>query len=108
MGDLDRPIFSSRADDPDLVEVIESFVVGLAERIDHLQDAEARRDVDRLCELARSLSRDASRLGFSQLGSCAGMIEASCLNGESRAVRKSVVEATEVARRIRLGHRGAV
>lgn len=106
MADL-RPIFSSRANDPEYAEAIEAFVVGLAERIDDLQDAQARGDADLLATIARRLVVDAERLGYSYLAACAGQIEAAAQGENAEAARKSVVEATQVAQRIRLGHRGA-
>jgi hypothetical protein len=102
-----RPIFSSRADDPELADAIERFVVALAERVDHLQDAEARREFDQLATLTRRLSDEAERLGFSYLASCAAVVESACLTEDGEAAHKSVVEITEVAQRIRLGHRGS-
>ena len=102
-----RPIYSTRADDPELGGAIEGFVVALAERVDDLQDVEARRDLDQLAVLARRLGRDAERLGFSYLGSCAGVVEASCLADDAEAARKALLEVTDVSQRIRMGHRGS-
>jgi hypothetical protein len=109
MGDQEapRPIYSSRADDPGLTEAIDAFVVALAERIDHLQDAEVRGDFEQLGALAGRLGGDAEKMGFSYLASCSGQIEAASLDEDAEAARKSVIEATEIAQRIRLGHRGA-
>jgi hypothetical protein len=103
----ERPIFSTRADDPELGDAIDGFVVGLAERVDHLQDAEARRDFDQLASLAQRLADDAERLGFSYLASCAAVIDGAGLEQDREAAHKSVVEITQIARRVRLGHRGS-
>ncbi len=102
-----RPIFSSRVDDPELSDAIDGFVVALAERVDHLQDAEARRDFGQLATLARRLAGDAEELGFTDLASCAGVIEGACASQDREAAHKSVVEITEVSQRVRLGHRGS-
>ena len=109
MSDCDpsRPILSSRADDPELAPVIERFVIDLAERIDRLQDAESLLELELLGSLARRLVSDSQQLGFSYLTTCAGVIESACLVEDAEAAHKGVVEITDVARRIRLGHRGA-
>jgi hypothetical protein len=102
-----RPMFSSRANDPEWADAIEAFVVGLAERVDTLQDAQSRSDFDLLASVARRMISDAERLGFSYLASCAGQIEAAAQDEDREAARKTVIEATLVAQRIRLGHRGS-
>jgi hypothetical protein len=107
MEEPERPIFSSRMDDPELADAIDAFVVGLAERVDHLQDAEAHRNLEQLSLLATRLAADAEKLGFAYLATSAGAVEAACSAEDASAAHKSVVEVTHVSQRVRLGHRGS-
>jgi hypothetical protein len=103
-----RPIYSSRADDPALAEAIDAFVIGLAERIDHLQDAETEADLPRLAAFARDLAADAEALGFGALGRVAQVVEAAAREEKSDEAHASLLKLTEIAYRIRMGHRGAL
>ena len=107
MDEREHPIFSSRMEDPDLADAIDAFVVALAERVDHLQDAEAHRDFEELSLLAERLAADAERLGFAYLATSAAAIETACGAEDAQAAHKSVVEVTHVSQRVRLGHRGS-
>jgi hypothetical protein len=109
MGDADRvrPIFSSRADDPALVGAIEEFVVGLAERIDHLQDAESEGDLGRLARLAGGLAAEAGELGFEPLAAVSRAAGDAAGADKREETRARLVSLTGVAQRVRLGHPGA-
>jgi len=104
----DKPIYSAKEHDPALAEVIDTFVVGLAERVDALQDATSRQELDVVGGLCAQVTREAGALGFAPLARCAARIEVECEAGRAEEVRKGVVELTDLARRIRLGHRGAL
>ena len=110
MGNRDRisPIFSSRADDRSLNEAIDAFVVGLAERIDHLQDAEREAGFVQLAAFARDLATDAEALGYEPLGHVARMLEAAAEKEKSDEAHANLVKLTAIAYRIRMGHRGAL
>lgn len=109
MGEQDRirPIYSTRADDPDLTDAIEAFVIGLAERIDHLQDAEGDGRLSRLAELAADLARESATLGYEGLGDIARAVAEAARNRKADGARSQVTELTDVAQRVRLGHPGA-
>ena len=109
MGDLNgtRPLFSSFADDPAMIPVIDAFVLALAERIDAAQDAYSRRDFKELASLAGALVIDAAGAGFEPLASCASVIEATSLGQQLESTYQALVELTELARCVRMGHRGA-
>lgn len=109
MGDIHgaRPLFSVFADDPALASVIDSFVLGLAERIDAAQDAYSRRDFKELASLAGTLVGDAATAGFEPLASCASVIEATSQGQQVESTYQALIELTELARCVRLGHRGA-
>lgn len=103
-----RPIHSTLADDPAACEAIDAFVVVLAERVDDLQDAEAQRDYTGLAERAAALADEAARVGYEALVDCARRVGDCCHRQATDEARKALVELTELAQRIRLGHRGAV
>lgn len=105
--DTDQPIHSSLANDPNLAPAIERFVIELAERIDRLQDAEAQGDLVQLGTLSGRLAAASERLGFAHLAHCGAVIVSACESEDPEAAHKGVVEVTDVARRIRMGHRGA-
>jgi len=108
--DCDRPgpIFSRLLEDPAYGEAIDEFVVGVAERVDHLQDADSKGDVGELRRLASQLGVDARAAGFDLLADVAGAIESACLDRAYKPAHDGVVALTELARRVRLGHRGAM
>jgi HPt (histidine-containing phosphotransfer) domain-containing protein len=103
-----KPIYSSRIDDPSDSDTIDRFVIRLAERIDVLQDAEADGDLAHLEALAGELLVEAREAGFEALVAFAETLEGACVGGDSEAARERLLELTEIAQRIRLGHRGAV
>lgn len=101
------PLVSTRADDPDVEERIDTFVVHLGETVDDLQDAEAEGDVARLEKLADALEREAAELGYAPLAEAARRIAASCREAAPEAAHKHVADVTGLAQRIRRGHRSA-
>lgn len=109
MGDRERggPLFSSRAEDPALVDAIEDFVVAVAERIDHLQDAEREGDLLRLARLATALAGDADAVGYEVLGQVARAVSSAAQADKADDARAQLVTLTDVARRVRRGHPGA-
>jgi hypothetical protein len=102
------PIFSTREDDPEIRDSLDEFVVHLAERIDLLQDAEGAGDLPQLRALAELLSEDAVLYGFPALAELATLVCRCCQEDKPDNAREVLTEATEVACRIRLGHRGAL
>jgi hypothetical protein len=109
MGDRDkaRPIYSTRADDPACGDALEAFAVGLAERVDHLQDVEICCDFAQLASLAEVLADDARELGYGSLAGAARSVVAAARSERSDDARARLLHVTELAHRIRLGHRGA-
>jgi len=103
----DAPILSRLADDPSVGDAIDAFVVNLAERVDALQDCEMRGALSELSENAGALDADAAEVGFDTLSGAARSIREACGRDAAADARKAVEELTEMARRIRLGHRGA-
>lgn len=106
--DRPRPIYSSLHEDPACAEIIDDFVVGVSERVDHLQDADSKGDLRELGSLATQLAVDARTAGFDTLAAQAAAVERACAEGAAKPGHDGVVAITEMARRIRLGHRGAM
>jgi hypothetical protein len=106
--DRPHPIYSSLCEDPALQDAIDAFVITLAERVDELQDREARGDFAGLGELAEALLHESRRVGYGGLAACAETALGAARARNAEETRKAVVELTEIAQRVRLGHRGAV
>jgi len=103
-----KPIYSSCGDDPEVGDALDSFVIGLAERIDVLQDAEAAGDFAQLAALAGRLATDAEFTGFGTLATAAHSLESACFSGDPKLAREATFDITELAQRIRMGHKGSV
>jgi len=102
-----RPILSAFADDPAQQDLIDAFVVALAERVDELQDHEAHGDLGRLARAAEALLGDARKSGYDALSRSAASVRSAALEGRGPEARKALIELTEVSQLVRLGHRGA-
>jgi len=102
-----KPIYSSLGDDPAAGETVDAFVIGLAERIDTLQDAEAGGDLGQIAELTSRLIADAATAGFADFEKVGRQLEAACFEKDGKAARQCLIDLTELSQRIRLGHRGA-
>lgn len=100
-----RPIYPTRVLDPDLQERIDDFVVSLGERVDALQDAEVEGDRERLRDLVLAFANEALELGYEPLAEAAQEVAAACEGPGPETVRKSVEDLTEIAYRVRRGHR---
>ncbi len=104
---VEKPIVSLLAEDPEGRLRVEAFVLGLSETVDGLQDLEQAADFVRVAELARALVRDADAHGFPPLASASEAVLAAAAFQDAKQTRNTILELTEIARRIRLGHRGA-
>jgi hypothetical protein len=102
-----KPIYSSLADDPELREAIDAFLVALGERVDALQDADRAGELEQLGALGGGLGRDADRLGFEPIAGCAEAVEHACRAGKAEDAHRLLVALTEVCGRARRGYRGA-
>ena len=101
------PIRSTQEDVVELAEDIDRFVIGLAERIDAIQDAELARKRGEVAELARTLCADADRLGYPGMAMSAKGVAMAAEDDASDELQETIVELTELAQRVRQGHRGA-
>jgi HPt (histidine-containing phosphotransfer) domain-containing protein len=103
-----KPILSSRSDEPQAADKIEEFIVRLAERVDDLQDAEFKGDLEDLSTMAHSLGSTALELGFDLLAASASELERCCLSDSVEQVTETLIDLTEIAKQVRMGHRGSV
>jgi hypothetical protein len=101
------PIYSSREDDPKLYDEICDFVVGLAEEVDLLQDAEADGELERLAELCLDLEQRARTYGYETLADVALQVSQASQEQKPESAQEALVELTDIGKRIRRGHRGA-
>jgi hypothetical protein len=103
----EKPIRSSRANEPDVEERIDAFVFGLGEAIDGVQDAELAGDRVALARRARELARTSQELGYEPLALTADKVAVASMEAGPEATRKAVAELTRLTERVRRGHRSA-
>lgn len=101
------PIRSTQEDVAELAEDLDRFVIGLAERIDAIQDAELVEQCADVSQLARALGNDAERLGYPGMAQNAKTVAAAASDLKLDSLQEAIVELTDLAQRIRRGHRGA-
>ena len=102
----DGPIRSLLGDDQSL-ERLDAFVISLGERIDAIQDAEGRGQLEEAAKAATELAVEAVELAIPPLAAAAERAAVSCRRDGPAGARESIVALTDVVRRVRLGHRGA-
>lgn len=107
MSERKPPIRSTQEDVPELVQAIDRFVIGLAERIDAIQDAELVGSHAEVARLAGVMAIDADRLGYPGLALVARNAISASTDGKRDAMQDAVIELTDLAQRVRQGHRGA-
>ncbi len=107
-GECAKPIYSNRAEELELRDAIDEFVIRLAERVDQLQDAEFNRDWQSLGSQADRLIEEAKRVGFDPLSRCAELVAEACESADGDLIHRWLCDLTDVAQRIRKGPRGAV
>jgi hypothetical protein len=101
-----KPIYSSRGNDPSVSEIVDQFVIGLGERIDHLQDADSAQDFDQIAILGSALVEDARQAGFAELAGIASALEEVSTWRDAESTHARLVELTGIVYRVRLGHMG--
>ena len=101
------PIYSTRDDEYELHEEISEFAVSVAQRVDILQDAESTGDLTQLAVLTDQLCERSEALGFPALAGAARSLARACREDKPEAAQRALVELTDLAQQVRLGHRGA-
>jgi hypothetical protein len=101
------PIYSTHDEDLSMRDAIEGFVIGLAERIDDLQDAELQGNLKQVGELCTGLVAEASATGYPALVEAGELVLSAESSGGPKAVLKALFELTETVQRVRRGSRSA-
>ena len=94
--------------DDDSLARLDGFVVGLGESIDAIQDSEHGGQLEEAAKRAADLARDARSFGLPPLAIAAEQVVASCRGTDRARIHADIVALTDVVRRVRLGHRGAL
>jgi hypothetical protein len=102
------PIYSTLEDDPSHSDAIDRFVIGLAENVDQIQDAELDADLRRLGELATRLGARADKLGYRPMAEIATILANACRDKKMEDAQAATVILTDISGCIRRGHRGSV
>ena len=101
------PIRSTQEDVAELAEDLDRFVIRLAERVDAIQDAEMAKSWSDVALLARTLGNDADRLGYPGMAQSAKNVAMAAEDAKMEVLQEAIVDLTELAQRIRRGHRGS-
>lgn len=101
------PIRSTHEDIAELADALDRFVIGLADGVDAIQDAELAGDFSIVPKLARSMASDAERLGYPAMAVGARNVALAAEDGKADTLQDAIVELTDLAMRVRQGHRGA-
>jgi HPt (histidine-containing phosphotransfer) domain-containing protein len=75
ISDLNTPLRSELASDPDMVELIELFLSELPARLAAFEDAAKGGQADSLRRLAHQMRGAAAGYGYSSIGKAAGAVE---------------------------------
>lgn len=75
ISDVNTPLRSELASDPDMAELIQMFLSELPERLAAFETAVSAGEVDTLKRLAHQLRGAAAGYGYSSIGTAAGAIE---------------------------------
>ena len=94
--------------DDDSLARLDGFVVALGETIDAIQDNEHNGQLEEAAKRAADLARDARNFGLPPLAIAAELVVASCRGADATRIHADIVALTDVVRRVRLGHRGAL
>jgi hypothetical protein len=101
------PIRALVFDDESLVR-LDAFVASLGERIDAIQDSEHAGQLEETAKHAADLAGEAEGLGLPPLATAALRVVASCRDNDGVRTHSDIIELTDVVRRVRVGHRGAL
>jgi len=77
------PLFSSLANDPDLIELVQEFVNELKHRVAAIRSAADTSDLDKVARLAHQLKMAGGSCGFEVIGAAAAELESATRNARS-------------------------
>ncbi len=100
---LREQLISTLADDPELHEPVNEFVLGLPERMSQLRYLRAMEEVEDSCKLVRKLRSDAGMYGFPPLAHAAACVLENLLaRADAATLHNSVAELIATCHAIRL------
>lgn len=102
-----QPLYSAFEGDLEMQDDLARFVVGLAEDIDRIQDAEHTGLLSDVTNRARRLAQRAQHFGYGILSELANQVATAGEDDKPEAVQEHLRALTHVACRVRRGHRGA-
>jgi len=98
-----QPLVSTRAGDPEMVELIAYFVEAIDDRVSTIEEAAQADDVGRLRTVAHKLKGSASGYGFEPIAETAGelerLIDATEASRVTEAIREQVDELISLCQR---------
>ena len=103
-GDAPDTIQSEFADDPDLADIIDEFVAGLAGTLDAMEDASANNDHEGLQRLAHQLKGTGGGYGYPQLTDAAKALETAAKAADPEAARLALNRLAQLRQAIEAGH----
>jgi CheY-like chemotaxis protein len=83
---VDEPLISTLADDPDLAPVIDDFVAALPRHVAALETAFAEKDIEQIRRTAANIYGEAAGFGFATIGETALHVLQAVEQGAERAV----------------------
>ena len=94
-------LLSTLGNDPDLGELVDEYVAGLARRIADIERAAAAKDLDRTEVLAHQMVGSAGMHGFRTIGEAARLVEEAAAGGDGALVTTTVRELAALCARAR-------
>jgi hypothetical protein len=102
-----KPIYSTHEDDATLRSAISDFVVTLAESVDLLQDLHSAGDFAALARRCREHAESATEFGYPAFADLAREVASAADREKAEPAEDGLRALADVARRVRLAHRGA-
>jgi HPt (histidine-containing phosphotransfer) domain-containing protein len=100
MSDNSSPIFSSLAQDGDMIELVQQFVADLQNRMAAMQAAYEANNLPEIARLAHQLRGTGGSHGFDVLSVAAGDVEDAVRGAESlERIRQALAELTVLCHR---------
>lgn len=98
---MNEPLLSTLGNDPDLGELVDDYVAGLAGRIADIERAATAGDLPRTEVLAHQMVGSAGMHGFRTIGDAARLVEEAAANGDGALVTITVRELAALCARAR-------
>jgi histidine phosphotransfer protein HptB len=98
---IEEPVYSRLANDPDLADIVEMFVDEMPERVENLLHCLDEKNWNELRQAAHQLKGAAGSYGFEPISPCASRVESAIRNNEpEERIREAVMELVELCGRV--------